>query len=144
MKQLVGINNGTMIMPGVPVFPAFPDNIEVQHTILSDMQKSILKNREHKQTFENIVKVYKEFRNKHIKYEERIMLDYVYIGLESHREAHNKIVEVEDSLLYFGFDKDKLEYGFRIWKLHMITEDKMMMEYISGAPGSFSITDNGL
>lgn len=143
MKQLVGINKDTMIMPGVPVFPAFPDNVEIQHTIMSDMQKSIIKNMEHKNTFENIVKVYKEFRNKHIKYEEHMMLENGYPGLDSHKEAHNKICEVEDGLLFFGFDKNRVEYGFRVWKLHIITEDRMMMDYING-DGSFSSTDNGI
>ena len=110
---------------------------------MSDMPKSIIKNMEHKNTFENIVKVYKEFRNKHIKYEEHMMLENGYPGLDSHKDAHNKICEVEDGLLYFGFDKNRVEYGFRVWKLHIITEDRMMLDYINGE-GSFSSTDNGI
>lgn len=133
-----------MIMPGVPTFPAFPDNIEVQHTIMNDMQKSLMKNKDYQGTFEGIVKVYTEFRNKHVLYEEQYMREHNYPNIERHKLEHVKIKELEDSILKFGIDKDTLDYSIRIWKLHIITEDKEMINWISKSDDGFSITNNGI
>lgn len=131
-------------MPGVPTFPAFPDNIEVQHTIMNDMQKSLMKNKDYQGTFEGIVKVYTEFRNKHVLYEEQYMREHNYPNIERHKLEHVKIKELEDSILKFGIDKDTLDYSIRIWKLHIITEDKEMINWISKSDDGFSITNNGI
>lgn len=134
-------------MPGVPTFPtfpAFPDNIEVQHTIMNDMQKSLMKNKDYQGTFEGIVKVYREFRNKHVLYEEQYMREHNYPNIERHKLEHVKIKELEDSILKFGIDKDTLDYSIRIWKLHIITEDKEMINWISNSDDGFSITNNGI
>lgn len=137
MKQFLGINTDTMVLP------VFPNSEKDQHKIISDMHNSIIKNIDNKDKFESIVKEYKEFRDKHIEYEEKKMLDSGYPKLELHCESHLRMHEVEDSLLIFGNDKSKIEFGFRLWKLHIITEDREMMEWFSDG-SSFSITDNGI
>lgn len=123
------------------ILPVFPKELDNQHKVLSYLHNLIIESSEDKEQFYSIVKVYKEYRNRHMIEEERYMVQTGYIELKAHCKSHNSIQKLEDSLLLYGMNKDKLEYCFRTWKHHIVTYDKDFMIWNNN---EFSSTDNGI
>ena len=128
-----------------PVFPAFPNAIKYQHSILKDILWDLLNNINNGDKVIELGYKFTDMSLEHILLEGKIMCDMGYPHIEQHNKDHWKLIRNDSETL----NLDRLNYDdilniMNRWDCHMFLEDKPMEEWVERNRKRFLVINNDL